>query len=65
MQDALQATCFSGKKRSEEAGLKGNTVHFLGAEGPLGDHRLGLTLDSDYRLIDGVDSRTAGSIYYC
>lgn len=65
VQDALQAMGFSGEQSSEGVGLQGNTLHFLGAERPLGDHSLGLTLQSDYRLIDSVYSRTAGSIHYC
>lgn len=65
MQDALQALGFSGEQGSERVRLQGNALHFLGAERPLGNHCLGLTLQSDYRLIDSVDSGAAGSIHYC
>lgn len=55
---------FRGDQSSETVWLQGNTLHFLGAEWPLGDHGLGLTLQSDDGLIDGVESGAAGSIHY-
>lgn len=64
MQNALQAFRFSGEKSPERVGLQGNTLHLLGAEWPLGHHSLGLTLQSDYGLVDGVDPGAAGSIHY-
>lgn len=64
VQNALQALGFSGEQSPERVGLQGNTLHLLGAEWPLGHHSLGLTLQSDYRLVDGVDPGAAGSVHY-
>ncbi len=64
VQDALQALGFHGEQSSESIRLQGNTLHFLGAERPLGNHCFCLTLQSDYRLINSVNSGTAGSINY-
>lgn len=64
MQDALQALRFGGQQTSEADGLQGDALHVLGAERPLGDHGLGLTLQSDHGLVDGVDPGAAGSINY-
>lgn len=65
VKNTLQPLCFSGEQSLKSAGLQGNTLYVFGAEGPLGNHGLGLTFQSDYRLIDSVDSRTAGGIHYC
>lgn len=64
VQNALQALRFSGEQSPERVGLQGNTLHLLGAEWPLGHHSLGLTLQSDYGLVDGVDPGAAGSVHY-
>lgn len=64
VQDALEALGFSGEQSFEGVHLQGHTLHLLGAERTLGNHRLGLTLQSDYRLIDSINSGTAGSIHY-
>lgn len=64
VQNALQALRFGGEQSPERVGLQGNTLHILGAEWPLGHHSLGLTLQSDYRLVDGVDPGAAGSVHY-
>lgn len=64
VQDTLQALGFSGEQSFEGVHLQGHTLHLLGAERPLGNHCLGLTLQSDYRFIDSVNSGTAGSIHY-
>lgn len=63
MQDTLQAVGFDGKQRSERVCIQGNALDVFGAEGPLGDHRLGLAFQPDHRLVYRVDSRTAGGVY--
>lgn len=64
VQDTLQALGFSGEQTPERVGLQGHTLYLLGAKRTLGDHRLGLALQSDHRLIDGVDSGTARGIHH-
>lgn len=65
VQNTLQALGFSGKQGPKSAGLQGNTVYLFGAEGPLGYYSLGLTFQSDYRLVDSVDCGTARGIHNC
>ena len=62
VQDVLQALGLDGQQGPQRGGLQRGALHLLGAEGPLGDHRLGLSLQPDHRLVDGVQPGTAGGV---
>lgn len=65
VQDTLQALCFRGQQSPQSAGLQGEALYLFGAEWPLGNHSLGLALQSDYGLIDRVSSGIAGGENNC